>query len=150
MSPSLAGKKRMESKLRYSATQVTLNNNRKDTMKQTYLCLRGSRFTLVRVGLHCQARCDHHPRRQCSPSEQSQPPAGQWRWKQSPIPSAGLPQEVIVRLHMPPSSQIQCSKHKVKSGIGSPDWNVSMFNTHLQKLQWMFRPGHAGNGDDRR
>ena len=34
----------------------------------------------------------------------SQPPAWQWRWKQSPMPSAGLHQEVTVRPHMPSSS----------------------------------------------
>ena len=32
-------------------------------------------------------------------------PSFPWRWKQSPMPSAGLPQEVAA--HMPPSSQIQ-------------------------------------------
>ena len=33
---------------------------------------------------------------------------------------------------------------KVKSGMGSPDWNVSMFDIHLQKLLWVYCPGHAG------
>ena len=27
---------------------------------------------------------------------------------------------------------------KVKSGIGSPDWNVSMVNVHLWKLLWVY------------
>ena len=42
----------------------------------------------------------------------SQPPAWQWRWKQSPMPSAGLPQEVTVGPHMPSSSQIQWACYK--------------------------------------
>ena len=32
----------------------------------------------------------------------------------------------------------------------SPDWNVSMVNIHLQKLLWVYCPGHAGvKGNDR-
>ena len=75
---------------------------------------------------------------------QSQPPAWQWRWKQLPMPSAGLPQEVTVRPHLPSSSQIQWACYKVKSGMGSPDWNVSMVDLHLWNLLWVYCPGHAG------
>jgi len=32
---------------------------------------------------------------------------------------------------------------KVKSGMGSPDWNVSMVDIHLRKLLWVYCPGHA-------
>ena len=28
--------------------------------------------------------------------------------------------------------------------MGSPDWNVSMVDIHLQKLLWVCCPGHAG------
>ena len=42
----------------------------------------------------------------------SQPPAWQWRWKQSSMPSAGLPQEVTVILHMPSSSRIEWACYK--------------------------------------
>ena len=39
---------------------------------------------------------------------------------------------------------------KVKSGMGSPDWNVSMVDIHLRKLLWVYCPGHAGmKGNDR-
>ena len=39
---------------------------------------------------------------------------------------------------------------KVKSGMGSPDWNVSMVDIHLPKLLWVYCPGHAGvKGNDR-
>ena len=31
---------------------------------------------------------------------------------------------------------------KVKTGMGSPDWTVSMIN-HLQKFLWLYCPGHA-------
>ena len=41
-----------------------------------------------------------------------QPPAWRWRWKQSPMSSAGLPQEVTVKPHMPSSSQIQWAWQK--------------------------------------
>jgi len=38
---------------------------------------------------------------------------------------------------------------KVKSGMESPDWNVSMVDIHLQKLLWVYCPGHAGvKGND--
>ena len=33
---------------------------------------------------------------------------------------------------------------KVKNGMGSPDWHVSVFDIHLQKLLWIHCPGHAG------
>ena len=33
---------------------------------------------------------------------------------------------------------------KVKSGMGSPDRNVSMVDIHLRKLLWVYCPGHAG------
>ena len=39
---------------------------------------------------------------------------------------------------------------KVKSGMGSPDWNVSTVDIHLRKLLWVYCPGHAGvKGNDR-
>ena len=45
-------------------------------------------------------------------------------------------------------SLVPCSK--VKSGTGSPDWHVSMFDIHLQKLPWMCCPEHAEvKGNDR-
>ena len=38
---------------------------------------------------------------------------------------------------------------QVKSGMGSPDWNVSMVDIHLQKLLWVYYPGHArAKGND--
>ena len=39
---------------------------------------------------------------------------------------------------------------KVKRGIGSPDWIVSMVDIHLRKLLWVYCPGPAGvKGNDR-
>ena len=39
---------------------------------------------------------------------------------------------------------------KVKNGMGSPDWNVSMVDIHLRKPLWVYCPGHAGvKGNDR-
>ena len=39
---------------------------------------------------------------------------------------------------------------KVKSGMGSADWNVSMVDIHLRKHLWVYCPRHAGvKGNDR-
>ena len=57
------------------------------------------------------------------------------------MPSAGLPQEVTVGPPVSSSPQIQsacCRKWN-----RSPDWNVSMVDTHLGKL-WMYCTEHAG------
>ena len=41
-------------------------------------------------------------------------------------------------------------RNKVKSGMGSPDWHVSMFGIHLPKTRWVYCPGHAAvKGNDR-
>ena len=58
----------------------------------------------------------------------SQPPAWQWRWKQSPMPSAGLPQEMTVRPHMSSSSQIQWAATKIEN------WNGNIEQTGMS--QW--------------
>ena len=58
----------------------------------------------------------------------SQPPAWQWRWKQSPMPSAGLPQEVTVRSHMPSYSQIQWACYR--------KWKMA-WETQTGMYQWL-------------
>ena len=38
----------------------------------------------------------------------------------------------------------------MKSGMGSPDWNVSMVDIHLRNVLWVYCLGHAGvKGNDR-
>ena len=32
---------------------------------------------------------------------------------------------------------------QMKSGMGSPDWDVSMVDIHLQNLLWVYCPGHT-------
>ena len=32
----------------------------------------------------------------------------------------------------------------LKSGMATPDWHESMFDTHLRKHLWLYSPGHAG------
>jgi len=77
----------------------------------------------------------------------SQPPASQWRWKQPPMSSAGLPQEVTVGLHMPSSSEIQWACYKKWKGKPRLEC-VGGWHYH-QKLQWVHCPGHAGvKGND--
>ena len=59
-----------------------------------------------------------------------------WRWKQSPMTSAGLLQEVTDHTcHHP--------LQKVISGMGSPDWNMLMADIYLWKLLWAYCSGHA-------
>ena len=58
----------------------------------------------------------------------SQPPAWQWRWKQSPMPSAASTTHAMI---VPDSMSL---RQKVKNEMGSPDWNVSMVKIHLRKL----------------
>ena len=66
------------------------------------------------------------------------------------MPSAGLPQEVTVRPHAIILTYSMSLLQQVKSGMGSPDWNVSMVNIHLQKLLWVYYPGHGGvKGNER-
>ena len=39
---------------------------------------------------------------------------------------------------------------KAKSGMGNPDWNMSMVDIHLRKLPWVYRPVHVElKGNDR-
>ena len=39
---------------------------------------------------------------------------------------------------------------KVKSGLGSPDWHLAMQDIQLEKLVWIYCPGHAGvRGNER-
>ena len=33
---------------------------------------------------------------------------------------------------------------KVKNGMGSPDWPVSMYDIHLRRILWVYCPEHAG------
>ena len=90
----------------------------------------------VRVGLDCQARCDYHP--------WSQPSPWQWRWKQRLSRGDNrITRAIILTDSM---SLLQ----KVKSGMGSPEWNVSLVDIRLRRLQWLCCLGHAGVlGNDR-
>ena len=68
------------------------------------------------------------------------------------MPSAGLSQEVTVGPHILSSSQAvnELAAEKEKSGMGSPDWNVSMVDIHFRKLLRVYCPGHVGvKGNDR-
>ena len=72
---------------------------------------------------------------------QSQPPAWQWRWKQSPMPSAGLPQEVTVTPHMPSSWQIQWACYKKwkmewEAQTGMCQCLTSDMKTPMDVLSW--------------
>ena len=69
----------------------------------------------------------------------SQPLAGQW------ITSSRDSRTIHATLLTDSVSLLQ----KVKRGMGSPDWNVSMVDIHLRKLLWVYCSGHAGvKGND--
>ena len=66
------------------------------------------------------------------------------------MPSAGLPREASQTTHAIILTDSVSSLQKVKSGMGSPIWNVSMVDIHLRKLLWVYCPEHAGvKGKDR-
>ena len=71
----------------------------------------------------------------------SQPPVWQWRWKQWPMPSAKGDSQTTHAVILTDSMSLL---QKVKSGMGSLDWNVSMIDIHLRKFLWLYCPGHAG------
>ena len=65
------------------------------------------------------------------------------------VTHAGLPPEVTVRPHVIILTDSMSLLQKVKSGMGSPDRNVSMVGIHLQKLLWVYCPKHTGvKGND--
>ena len=74
----------------------------------------------------------------------SQPPAWQWRWKQSPMPSSGMPQEVTVGPHMPSSSQIQWACYKKWKWNRKPTQECVNGQCPPSKTLWVYCPGHAG------
>ena len=88
-----------------------------------------------------------------SPSMKTmQHPAWQWRWMEAVthallwIASRGDSRTTHAIILTDSMNLLQ----KVKSGMGSPDWNVSMVDIHLQKRLWVYCPGHAGvKGNDR-
>ena len=81
----------------------------KQQSARSYICADGS---VTKDQTECQTRCDHHPWRQWS-LYGLKPPGWQWRWKQSNTSSAGLPEVVTVRPHMPSSSHIQWTCHRM-------------------------------------
>ena len=88
-------------------------------------------------GLHCQARCDYNPWRHCSLYGS----AWQWRWKQSPMSSIGLLQEVTFRPHMI-SSQIQWACYKRWNGkptLECVDGQRPPLKTPVGVLPWTCR-----------
>ena len=96
----------------------------------------------VSVGLHCQARCDyyHKDSAACTVSTSSFPTEVEEvtrtvRWLASRYDSRTA-DAIIFTDSM---SLLQ----KVKSGMGSPDWHVSMVDIHLRRLQWVYCPRHA-------
>ena len=102
----------------------------------------------VRVRLHCQGRCDYLPPMKTVQPIRAQLPAWQWRGKQSPMLSAGLPQEVTDHtFHTPHRFNELAAK--------SEKWNRK---PRLERVDdrhppWksprVYCPGHAGvKGND--
>ena len=101
----------------------------------------------VRVRFHCQERCDHHPWRQCSPySPNLQLKKGGGSSHSCP-PLDFLKKETDHTSHYPLRFNVPGTK--LKSGIGSPEWYVLVFDMQVRKLLRAFCPDHVwvkGNG----
>ena len=74
----------------------------------------------------------------------SQPPSWQWRWKQSLMPSTGVPQKVTVGPHMPSSSQIQWACYKKWKWNRKPKQECVNGQCPPSKTLWVYCPGHVG------
>ena len=76
---------------------------------------------------------------------QSRPLFWQWKWKQSPMPSTRLHEEVTLRPHIPSSSEIQWTCYKKvewEALTGMCQWSTSTFQnccgwTALEMPEWM-------------
>ena len=84
-----------------------------------------------------------------SAAMRSQTSARQSKLKQSPMPSAGLLQDSQTTHATILTDPMSLRLQKVKSGMESPVWNVSMVDIHLRKTVWVYCPAHAGvTGND--
>ena len=102
----------------------------------------------MRVGLVGSEMCirDSH---EDSAAMRSQTSARQSKWKQLPMPSAGLLQDSQTTHATILTDSMSLRLQKVKSGMESPVWNVSMVDIHLRKIVWVYCPAHAGvTGND--
>ena len=92
-------------------------------------------WLVVRVGPHCQSRCHRYPRRHYGLY------AVNFKFD-----SGGDSQTTPAIIPTDSRSLVR----EVKSGMGSQDLHVSVFDIHPRKLPWVYCPGHAGfQGDDR-
>ena len=83
-------------------------------------------------------------------SMRSQPQAWQWKWKQTSHMLALLDYIEWWQSDDTCHHSHRFNEPATKSGMGSPDWHVSMFNIHLRRILWVYCPGHAGvTGNDR-
>ena len=91
----------------------THTHARMHTHTQTHTHARMHTHTHTHTARACQGGASlsskvRLPSTKTEQSIRSQPQVLQWKWKQSPMPSAGLPREVtIIGPHMPSYSQIQ-------------------------------------------
>ena len=95
----------------------------------------------VLVGLHCWARCGHHPWTQCSQhglNLQLDNGGG----SSYPCPSL----DCLKRWQWDHTCQYphRFNEFATKHEMGSPDWNVSMVNIHLRIPLWVYCPGYDG------
>ena len=103
---------------RSQRSSLSLKNN--NSKRQDFILYTDGPVTKDQSGwgftVHCQARCDHHPRRQCSLYGLSFQ-LGNGDGSSHPCPPLDcLSKEVTVRCHLPPSSQIQWACHKKWNG----------------------------------
>ena len=91
---------------RSQRSSFSLKNKQTANGKISHCILMASRQRPTRMGLHCQARCDHHPRRQCSLYGLNFQ-FGNGDGSSHPCPPLDcLTKEVTVRRHLPSSTQV--------------------------------------------
>ena len=103
----------------------------------------------VRVGLHRQARFNYHPWRQCSLYDLNLQLDNGGGNSNPCLPWVASRGHIHITHAIILTDSISLL-HKVQSGMGSPDWKVSMIDIHLRNLVWVYCPGHAVvKGNDR-
>ena len=101
---------------------------------------------LVWLGVHCQAGLKDCTRRQWSP-QTSSPDHGS---RSSHTCNTWLASQHDAQITHAILTASMNLLQKVESGMGCPDWHTAIRSLWLQRLLWIYSPGHAGiSGNER-